>query len=359
VTSPQSRTKINVDALLRMLAVLLVVFNHAAMFGPESKMNFGGGMTVLMMLSGLSFARFTLSASISDPVSLRSSIQKMIVALAVPMFIVDALYMTFKHKFSLGEFLFVSNLYTEDHIGPGPEWYIFCVIQILVGIYLSTFIKPLREAFEKRPLTWSTGIFAVSVAVAGVFPLIWNTSALENRLPHLLFWNFTLGWVVFYCQNSGPKFRILQKFLLIAATFAAGGIYWKFSAPNTYILTMSMLILLFVNDVYVPKLMKSFTLITNKALYYIFLLNYLGLFVYVHAIKLPFSLAAWVFATLFSIGIWAVFDAGGKALRMTRWPSREIEDGGLSIPEPVPVVLTGTLPVPQQGGKRQQDFAAG
>ncbi len=359
MTSPQSRTKINVDALLRMLAVLLVVFNHAAMYGVEATMNFGGGMTVLMMLSGLSFARFTLSASISDPVSLRSSIQKMIVGLAVPMFVVDALYMIFKHKFSLGEFLFVSNFYTEDHIGPGPEWYIFCVIQILVGIYISTFINPLREAFEKRPLTCSTAIFAASVAVAFVFPLIWNTSALENRLPHLLFWNFTLGWVIFYFQKSGPKFGIVQKFLLIAAAFAAGGIYWKFSAPNTYILSISMIILLFANDVHVPKLLKSFTLVTNKALYYIFLLNYLGLFVYVHTIKLPFSLAAWVFATLFSIGIWAVVDAGWKALRMTRWPSREVEDRGVSAINLAPDVLTGTLPAPQQSGTRQQDFAAG
>src|SRR5262245_41317899 len=94
------------DVVLRALAIAAVVYNHSHQFdmGP---MTLEGGMTFLLLLAGMNFARVAIRESDAD--HLRRSIVTMMRQVFVPSFLLVVASFAAYQQFDLLELLFVRN----------------------------------------------------------------------------------------------------------------------------------------------------------------------------------------------------------------------------------------------------------
>ena len=198
---------VDMDVLLRALAITAVVYNHSR---PTGIPPLQGAMAVLLMAVGQNLARFR-SDSLFRGEGL-ALIRSTFARYMLPYLGILALYLLAKGRFDLPSLLLVST-FVDPRAGTflEPFWFIevfFHVMLVLAGIFS---IPPLRSAIAANPLAWGAG----AVATLGTLHLTANQ--LQFLLPPLVLWSGVvgLGWCVHFAQTRTA--RILLS--LSAVTF--------------------------------------------------------------------------------------------------------------------------------------------
>ena len=135
--------RLEADVVLRALAISLVVYNHAfAVKGRPFELN--GGMQVLLLLSGATFARFTLTKQTAEEV--RASIVSLSINILGPCLAMLLPYFLLKRDFWWSEVLFFQNLVGKEQLAPYLSWYPQVIVQMMIGFFRIFAIPPVFRA---------------------------------------------------------------------------------------------------------------------------------------------------------------------------------------------------------------------
>ncbi|MGG6264486.1 AMP-binding protein [Leptolyngbya sp. AN03gr2] len=250
---------IETNIILRALAITVVVADHAYL------MNFAGGAFLLLMIAGANLARFQSEALFKGRVI--QPIFSLLKNLVTPYLIISIAYQLWKREFNPGVLFLVSNFIDPEVTSIFPIWFINLLVQVIIGFSLLFVVKPVRRFATVSP--WEFGITTVMVgAIAKVgISSIWNTTYLYDRVPHMLFWIFALGWTIQFAKTKQQRVITTMILWAIVPIFAA--------LNHSYAIWMLVggTLLLWLPIVAIPQILKSPLQTIGAATFHIYLFH--------------------------------------------------------------------------------------
>lgn len=182
---------------VRALAIYVVVASH---FGLSSLL----GNTSLMVVSGMSFAKFQLRA-IERSQSIRPVLQLML-KLAIPCFLFTVIHQAMHGTVQLKSWLFIDNW-----LDPRPfkkyesPYFIDLLLQtwLLAGLPLA--IAGVRRFALRRVFGYALALLAGAWLMSVAVPLIWDPQRVWLAVPYMYLWLFAIGWCAAYSATRGEK----------------------------------------------------------------------------------------------------------------------------------------------------------
>jgi peptidoglycan/LPS O-acetylase OafA/YrhL len=306
-----SRRGISSDIALKAIAISAVVFNHAH---PVRPFDYAGGMTVLLMLSGYSFARFALQSG--DAQSVRRAVASLALKIWLPCAAIVLLSFVVRQKFSLSELLFFSNLFSREFLTFMFVWYPQVLLQILVFTFLLFCIPAAADGFLRNPLRGSLVLLTLAIVTTTFWPEVPHAT-----LPWRVAWNFLLGWVAFFLLRDRNAHTLgMRKTALVAGTVVCAGAVFGPADPQFWTLSAAMTILALKSSLILPSIAVRVLYVVGQASFTIFLLHTIFLRVHRKVLGLYDQDGAWIFAMIASTLAWV---AGAAAMRAYRRVSNE------------------------------------
>ena len=267
---PTDRTKhgwrwmtLESDIILRSAAILLVLFQHA-LGGLQ------GGADVLMVLAGLSWARF------QRPRLLRGDSKGALIDfarryLAIYMAVLVAVS-TFNRQFYPAHFLFISTFIGSWGGILNTYWFIESLTWCVVVTCAALAVPAMRRLFQTRPLASALGFVVVAVAVRLIVGHVLDVRHTALRSPDQLLLYFATGWALAF---SGNVLRAALFALLMAASAAAWG--WK----DTHVaaLLVAAVMIIGAPRLRLPSLIARAVTLVASASFYIYLFNPIPMYV--------------------------------------------------------------------------------
>ncbi|WP_055731708.1 hypothetical protein [Agarivorans gilvus] len=199
--------RLEVSILLRAFSIFAIVASHFGFIALT------GGAFYLIALSGYNFVRFTLpkfgfSADKPESVDGIGFLQKyfrFVIKIIVP----TCLYMILLYTV-FGEFHWFGLFLMGNWLGPNyahgfSYWFLDVLIQIYVLFACLLIIKPVRWQLTLAPYRFFAVATVISVLVRFLFLSQFDTSALMDRLPHLMFYMFVLGALISLSKTTTQK----------------------------------------------------------------------------------------------------------------------------------------------------------
>lgn len=303
--------------MLRALAISSVVWNHA---NPSANGTFGGGMTFLMMLSGFTFARFSLRGA--TPATVRQALLRLGWRIALPSLALVILSFVLLQSFELKELLLVSNWWTRSRIALFPLWYPEVMVQMFAMLYLF-FLTPAARIALRHPLAFSLVAFGIAIAMRRLLPdYVWDTTHLQHDLPQLFLWNFALGWVVFFLITKETKTWFAAA-LAMACIAVGAHVGWGWGRLDFWWLVVGGAVFVLWRRFIVPKPLAAVVGLVSQAAFTIFLLHRLCFTVLEHfmpAYKARGPGMHFMVGMLVSVAVWISATAAQRAWHQLRKP---------------------------------------
>ena len=178
---------VDTSLFMRFIGIIAVVTGHL------SSIPVGGATFLLLATGGFNFARFQLP-NILD----RNSVVPVLMTtmrLAVPLLLMIAALQLRQQDMRPFEFTLLMNWLPAE--GQSLDfWFIEFMVQMFLIMAVLLAIPAVRGFARARPQVIAWTLLAVGVVAATLMPFIWDTSLLYDRVPHMLFWLFALGWVI-------------------------------------------------------------------------------------------------------------------------------------------------------------------
>lgn len=182
----QSRV-VDTLVLARAFGITLMVLNHST-----AENWLPGGLNILLVLSGVSFASLGFAGSTKD------TLRTMVWFLALLLLIAWAMtLLAFVKDAEIRplELLMVSAWVTTDFLSDYPIWYVQVILQIFLFLGFIFAVFDLTPKVRANPVL-ATALFLVAGVAAGlVGKQVWNPPHLWGHLPYIHVWTFLLGWL--------------------------------------------------------------------------------------------------------------------------------------------------------------------
>ncbi len=256
--------------LVRAIGISLIVANHA------SYRDLHGGLNLLLILSGMSFAQVCLARSQGQDF-LRAS-YRFVMPFAVASVAMAVFWAIYNQQFRFAEIAMYSNWITTDRNSGFQIWYSQAFLQMLLVLIPLIWLSAVPPKFQQWPVRVSLVALAVSVVIAVVAKVSFDTSPLKDRLPHLYVWNFVLGWLFWAVLINGTP-QLSSRLSLTLLTFGVLatlliGMGYPFGALRVAMIAVPILILIWVSTVRVPFLVAHVTRLIAMSTLSIFFLHY-------------------------------------------------------------------------------------
>jgi malonyl CoA-acyl carrier protein transacylase len=259
---------------VRALAIYVVVASH---FGLSSLI----GNTSLMVVSGLSFAKFQLRA-IERSQSIRPVLQLML-KLAIPCFLFTVIHQAMHGVLQLKSWLFIDNW-----LDPRPfkkyesPYFIDLLLQtwLLAGLPLA--IAGIRRFAVRKVYAYALAFLAVAWVISVVIPLIWDPRRVWLAVPYMYLWLFAIGWCAAYSATSRQK-------LVTSIAFVALNIidhYGHVGLPVGWYVVLAGLAVTWFDQIRVPQAAVNILAGAAAASLFIYLMHYQ----FAELLGVPFSL---------------------------------------------------------------------
>ncbi|MEZ5409720.1 MAG: hypothetical protein R2761_16955 [Acidimicrobiales bacterium] len=230
---------------------------------------------MLLFASGATSARVAFAGD-----SRRSAAQflRFAALVAVPSILLAAATGIALRQFDPWELLLVSNWLQASRVALFPIWYTQVMVQIMIGLAVLFPLLHLTERIRARPTATIGALFAVALAAAAVSKLMWDTTELADKLPHLVLWNLLAGWLywaVMVRREAAPTERAA---LLAVLAGTAGLMYLVLpavygTARFTW-LAAALVLTVAVPELRLPRLARHVLLLINNGTFFVFLFHY-------------------------------------------------------------------------------------
>lgn len=271
-------TYIKYDILIRSLAILAVVFNHAFIdrhFAEHGNvegifygLGLGGGALTLLVLSGFSFTDFILRQPNARAV--KRGIVAFGRSIFIPSFCVVIFFFIILGEFDLQELLFYKNWITSDRVSKFPTWYPQVIVQLLIFLFL---VIPLFDGVRRqRPLCFALLFLAIALAAYFLVPVLWPPAAKAGKLPHQFLWVFVLGWLIFYAKQHAQR-PLLAKLVTSALLVFLATLLIAPDTLHYYWLTAAGLGLIWLDSVPILAALRPVVYLISQSTFTLFLFH--------------------------------------------------------------------------------------
>jgi acyl-coenzyme A synthetase/AMP-(fatty) acid ligase len=233
---------IETQILLRFISISLIVIGHLTDF------NYGGtGAFLLLMIAGFNFSRFQIPKIIATGSS--RPMLALAATIAVPSLAYLLLMQILLNRLHLPTLLLISNLIEADANGGLTVWFIEVYVQTMCFMSLVVSLIPKKRISSVRQESVVVGLIILSIFLNLVGPMVWDTTLLFNRVPHMLFWLFAFG-------IGTQTFVTKSSKLILSATFLTV-VYLQFGIDAPYrLLTYGGLLLIWLPLIKIPVILK-------------------------------------------------------------------------------------------------------
>jgi acyl-CoA synthetase (AMP-forming)/AMP-acid ligase II len=233
--------------VLRFVGIVSIVYFH---FMPSG---LGGATFLLMLAVGYNFSRFQLENVLRE-----NSVAPLLLSaarIALPLFLVVAAIEARKADFDPLALLLLGNF------KPAPErildyWFVEVTIQIMLIMACLLAFPSVRRVVGTRPSAFAWGLLAVSVALATLGPLAWDTTPYYDRLPHMILWLFALGMVVDLARTRADRIRVSAVILAVPLIVWGPGPHPFWIAHGQLWLWIGGLVLLWFETIPLPAIVS-------------------------------------------------------------------------------------------------------
>lgn len=231
-------------SLLKCIGITFIVINHTSGLGP----NLHGGLNILAYITGFLFFSMLSQSCMKVTVSsfLKLTFKMLIISSAIIMltYLLKKLFdYPIRTSFFL-EFFHLNNFFIGKRISTFPVWYVHCIAQIALILYVIATIKPsfvlkeislskiwiicfiltivpiiIVENFEILHLKNKTPDFVLAYMIQGL--ILYKSKTTSNLLCIIICYlmfsvNTYLMYILFdYFENGTSKFILSQIFFLI------------------------------------------------------------------------------------------------------------------------------------------------
>lgn len=260
---------IETEVVIRMLAILAVVVNHASAFVV------GGGAEVLMILAGYNLGRYQktrLAQGKGFSVALAFA-QRIL----LPYYAILVAYLIAKRLFDVPSLLLVSNFSGRFGSLIEPFWFIEAIFQAFVIVALLSLLKPVRRAIAADPWRFGLVCLAAAFSLKCLATNLFDHAHLENRTPDATLYLIALGWC-FNEANTQSRRLILtaaMAALVVLQVVGIPGFFEAYPPPTSYShaawLALCAAGLLWVRRLLLPNLIHRIVGDIAAASFYIYL----------------------------------------------------------------------------------------
>jgi acyl-CoA synthetase (AMP-forming)/AMP-acid ligase II len=276
---------------LRAIAIMAIISNHVSLLSSFS-VALPGGAFLLFVLAGATFARFQLQRVTLErnALAVLNGLPKLILP-AIGLLLIQQL----RHRhFEPTQLLLVSNFFSAKL---GGYWFVEVWVQTYIVLFLVLSIPRVAKVLRDRPFSAALGALGIGIAIRLIFPLVWDSDHLYNRLPHFTFWSFALGWCIALFGQS-RRWLLTVLILALAPTLSMG------LGPKLWV-TLGALGLLWLPPLRLPAVLASALSWVSAASLYIYI-----------AQAYFFTIAERLTPMLYPFSGWVAAIVGGGVLRM-------------------------------------------
>lgn len=196
---------VETPVFLRAFGIFLVLASH---FG----LGIVNGNTVLMVVSGLSFAKFQLRTIAKERNVL--PVLRFGWKIALPSIIETIARQLAHHTFHPASFLLIDNLLERKPFGPYESpYYINLLLEILLITALPLTIPAIRRLALEKPLLYGLAGVVLSWLVSILLPLFFDPTHSWDLVPQAYLWLFAVGWCAAYSATRREKILVTAIFL--------------------------------------------------------------------------------------------------------------------------------------------------
>jgi hypothetical protein len=248
------------DVVLRALAIAAIVYNHT------TRLNLGGGMAFLLLLSGMNFARFAVEDATAP--GIRRSIGAIARQIFLPSLLLILLSFAVYRRFDWLELLFIRH--NPQRISAFPVWFSHLILQILAALYLVFSIPWVARATIRWPAGSMLLLFGASVLVRASAPLLMELPFIFNHVRDTM-WNFLLGSVVYFLAMDPKTSGGRARWLAVACVVAGAMIGHDPNGTRFWWLIITGGMLISVRYIQLPNVLGRITVAVSAATFGIFL----------------------------------------------------------------------------------------
>jgi acyl-CoA synthetase (AMP-forming)/AMP-acid ligase II len=198
---------LDTGTVLRAYAIICVVTHHLNLWWWTPN-----GSNLLLVLAGISLGRFQMPEVLrTDRIKgILASIVRVIIPMTGWVVLNQALH---REPFLPGVFL-IGNYWP---LKTGfDEWFLEVYIQLFLIIAALLAIPSVRSMIRNAPFATSLGFFALAMMLQWLLPLVWDTSDIDNRVPHMMLWLIASGMMI--SQANSQIMRAIAVLLFCVAT---------------------------------------------------------------------------------------------------------------------------------------------
>lgn len=268
MTSRSSST-VGIDVLVRAAGISLIVFGHA-LAREESVWQLLAGLNVLLLVAGYSFPRFLPSDFTSADI--RRAFFRYGKAIAIPCLLAMIASQLVYWRISLLDLTFFANFFTAEHVAFFPAWYGMVIVQIAL-LLAAVFSVPMVVSIYKRwPFVTALVMVMAAFALRPISFRLWDSGYLDDRLPHLMLWNFLAGWLL-YAAKHGRSGNKTPRYIALAIVIGLALLAWGPHLLRFWSTAIAAVALIFARSVSLPFLLGRAASIVSQASLTIFLFH--------------------------------------------------------------------------------------
>lgn len=310
------------DVLLRAATILGVVAVH------NRYPILMGAPSLLFVLSGWSFARFTWNG---DPGQVRGSIFGTMMKIVIPTMLLMLMFFLGDGIMHWSTLLFYDNLVSAapPQFWEG-SWFVQVLFQLLLFMGILTFIPGVSSFGEKHSYAFgivlTVGGFLLHYVIAKTVHAPIMTF---GSLPQYFLWQFALGWLILSSKSQIQRVTtLLILFGCLGALTTIHGLtsdyVLQFHAP--YWLVLGTLLLLWMPSVPLPRIMAAPIVTVAKSTLFIYLFHWPINVVAFRWLGIHGGPLGIIVGMAGGLAVWALYESVIKLLRSMRGAKQQTAD---------------------------------
>jgi acyl-CoA synthetase (AMP-forming)/AMP-acid ligase II len=254
------RARVDSDILLRSLAVVIVVFDHAR--ASTSWNGIFGGSEMFLLLAGYSLGRFRTGFFATN--RFWDVLKAFITRVMLPFYCLIVAYSLLTGKGDVDRFLLIGTFAGLNKGGLEPFWFIEALFHIYLFLQILSFVRPLRQMAGRQPFLFGAALVVVGAIIHHLSPLIFSHQGLYSRTADQLFTIVAVGWWIPSARTPGQKAIVVVS---CAALLVSGSL----RDGNLIPFSLAVLVLLALPWASVPIWVKRGAVIVSAASFTIYL----------------------------------------------------------------------------------------